>query len=74
MFADRFKGSGYKAGANLIATSAHYNDPLMKGVEDKIEEQILDSDIDTFEGQAAGDPRPFKNVLGIDTWLGNASA
>jgi hypothetical protein len=36
LIADRFRGSGYKSGANLITTSAHYNVPLMSGVEDQI--------------------------------------
>jgi hypothetical protein len=40
MIADRFRGSGYKNGCNLVTTSAHYNDPVMKGIEDKIALQI----------------------------------
>jgi len=36
LIADRFRGSGYKRGCNLVTTSAHYNDPIMKDIEDQI--------------------------------------
>lgn len=39
LIADRFRGTGYKNGSNLVTTSAHYNDPVMKKVEDEIAEK-----------------------------------
>ncbi|MCO4745775.1 MAG: DNA/RNA non-specific endonuclease, partial [Proteobacteria bacterium] len=36
---DRLRGSGYKAGANLITTSRHFNVPVMSNIEDDICEE-----------------------------------
>ncbi|MFP5272431.1 eCIS core domain-containing protein [Coleofasciculus sp.] len=36
LIADQFLGSGYKNSANLITTSAHYNQVVMKRAEDQI--------------------------------------
>ena len=33
LIADQFTGSGYKNALNLVTTSAHFNDPVMKGIE-----------------------------------------
>ena len=38
LIADRFRGTGYKNGCNLVTTSAHYNDPVMKDIETAIAE------------------------------------
>lgn len=46
---DRFRGSGYKSGANLIATSAHYNDPVMLGAENEIGNFIKNMKATEFE-------------------------
>lgn len=36
MIADQFRGSGYEVGCNLVTASAHYNQQVMKEVEDEI--------------------------------------
>jgi hypothetical protein len=41
LIADRFRGSGYKTAANLVATSSDYNQKDMKNVEDQIADLIV---------------------------------
>lgn len=40
LIADRFGGSGYVAGLNLVATSEHYNRKLMAGAEREIADAV----------------------------------
>lgn len=40
VIANRFGGSGYRSGRNLVTTSKHYNQELMAGAEDKIADHV----------------------------------
>lgn len=49
LIADQFLGSGYKDSANLITTSAHYNQVVMKGAEDAIKEFVQENNAVEFD-------------------------
>ncbi len=48
LIADQFTGSGYKRAANLIATSAQFNQEIMSAAERKIRVAILSSEVEIF--------------------------
>jgi ABC-type multidrug transport system fused ATPase/permease subunit len=49
LIADRFTGSGFVEGENLISTSAQYNQRDMKGAEDSIVRALLAFSAETFD-------------------------
>jgi hypothetical protein len=49
LIADQFLGSGYTDGANLITTSAVYNQTTMSGAENSIKDQVQSYNAENFD-------------------------